>query len=186
MCRAEEAGVGAAVAHAPVISIEHEMFMWTSGVLGFEPPEALLRAVFVTVGMHCSLQGGQEHYDLKVEQFTRLPGEGYSAKAHYRYIENGSKNYQGRFSECDKGKKMVEVFAEPESDRCPVRVLDMYFSKLSKNPPAFYHQWLPRVPEDSSQPWYKRVQVGINLLKNMMPKISERANVPVRYTNHSL
>ena len=136
-------GVGAAVAHAPVISIEHEMLMWTSGVLGFEPPEALLRAVFITVGMHCSLRGGQEHYDLKVEQFTQLPGEGYSAETHYRYVENGSKNFQGRSSECGKGNKIVEVFAEPESDRCPVRVLDMYFSKLPENPPAFYLQWLP-------------------------------------------
>ena len=28
--------------------------------------------------------------------------------------------------------------------------------------------------------------MGINSLKKMMPNITERANVPVRYTNHSL
>ena len=80
----------------------------------------------------------------------------------------------------------MRVFAEPESDRCPVRIIDTYLSKLPENPPAFYLQWLPRVPADAAQPWYKRVQVGINPLKKMMPTISERANLPIRYTNHSL
>ena len=133
-------GIGAEVSHAPVISYEHETMMWESGALGFEPPDALLRAVFVTVGMYFSLRGGQEHYDLKVEQFTRVPAVGYTKEAHYKYVENGSKNYQGRFSECSKGNKIVEVFAEPESERCPVRILDSYLSKLPENPPAFYLQ----------------------------------------------
>ena len=53
-------GVGAEVQHAPVLSLEHEKLMWVSRVLCFEPPEALLRAVFVTVGVHFSLRGGQE------------------------------------------------------------------------------------------------------------------------------
>ena len=179
-------GVGAEVAHMPVISIEHETLMWTIGVLGFEPLEALLHAVFVTVRLHCSFRGGQEHYDLKVKQFTRLPGGYLAAETHYRYMENGSKNYQGRFSKCGKGNKIVKVFAEPESDRCPVHVLIMYFSKLPDYPTSILFQWLPRGPEDSSQPWYKTVQVGINPLKKMMPTVSESANVPVRYTNHSL
>ena len=100
-------------------------------------------------------------------------------------FENGSKNYQGRFSECSKSNKIVRVFAEPESDKCPVQILDTYLSKLPENPPAFYLQWLPRVPEDTSRPWYKRVRVGINPLK-MMATISECTNLPVRYTNHSL
>ena len=56
----------------------------------------------MTVGMYFSLRGGQEHYDLKVDQFKRVPAEGYSKETHYRYVENGSKNYQGRFSECNK------------------------------------------------------------------------------------
>ena len=74
-------GIGAEVFHAPVVSYEHETLMWKSGVLGFEPPEALLRAVLVTVGMYFSLRGGQEHYDLKVDQFKRDPAVGYSKDA---------------------------------------------------------------------------------------------------------
>ena len=74
-------GIGAEISHAPAVSYEHEMLMWKSGVLGFEPPEALLRAVLVTVGMYFSLRGGQEHYDLKVDQFKRDPAVGYSKDA---------------------------------------------------------------------------------------------------------
>jgi hypothetical protein len=45
-------GIGGEVSYAPVVLYEHEMLMWKSGVLGFEPPEALLCAMFVTVGMY--------------------------------------------------------------------------------------------------------------------------------------
>ena len=71
-------GIGAEISHAPVVLYEHEMMMWKSGVLGFEPPEALFRAVLMTVGMYFSLRGGQENYDLKVDQFKRDPAVGYS------------------------------------------------------------------------------------------------------------
>ena len=134
--------------------------MWESRVLGFEPPEALLRAIFVTVGMHFSLRGGQERYNLKVDQFKRFPVEGYSVETHYTYVENGSKNCQGRFSECGQNNKVVHTYAEPESDRCPVHILGAYVSKLPKNPPAFYLQWLPQILADPTRPWYKRVRVG--------------------------
>ena len=48
-------GIGTETSHAPVIISEHKIMIWESGVFGFEPPEALLRAVFVSVGMHFSL-----------------------------------------------------------------------------------------------------------------------------------
>ena len=63
-------------------------------------------------------------------------------------VENGSKNYQGCFSERGQKNKVVHAYAEPESDRCPVRILDVYLSKLPENPPAFYLQWLPQTPAD--------------------------------------
>ena len=169
-------GIGAEVCHAAVISLEDENLIWESGVVGFEPPEALLRAVFVTVGMHFSLRGGQEHYELKVEQFKRFPLDGYSTETHYVYTENGSKNYQGRFSECGQSNKIVRAFSQPESNRCPVRVLDAYLSKLPENPPAFYLQWLSKVPDDATRPWYKRMRIGINPLKKMMTTISQHAS----------
>ena len=117
--------------------------------MGFKPPEALLHAMFVTVGLHFGLRGSLEHYDLKVEQFKRFPSDGYSAETQYVYIENGSKNYQGRFFECGKGNKIVRAHAELEC------TLDAYLSKFPEYPPAFYLQWLAKVPDETTRPRYK-------------------------------
>ena len=91
-------GIGAEVKHAAVISLEHEELLWQKGALGVHSPDSLLRAVFYTVGLHFCLRGGQEHRDLKRSQFTRIPKDGYDSSTYYQYIENGSKNYQGRLS----------------------------------------------------------------------------------------
>ena len=168
-------GIGAEVKHAPMISMEHEDIMWQSGVLGCSSPYPLLRAVFYLVGLHFCLRGGQEHRDLKQSQLSRVPSEGYDADTHYVYVENGSKNYQG-----------VRAFAQPTSERCPVHILDLYFSKLPPNATAFYMQPMMNVPVDPTRPWFKKTPVGVNTLKNMMSKISELAGLPVRYTNHSI
>ena len=42
------------------------------------------------------------------------------------------------------------------------------------------------IPADDSKPWYCRMRVGVNTLKNFLPEISEKAGISVRYTNHSL
>ena len=78
-------GIGADVNHAAVLSIEDENAMWEKGVVGDSTPWQLLRAAFLTVGLHFSLRGEQEHRDLKVSQFRRVPTSGYDANTHYVY-----------------------------------------------------------------------------------------------------
>ena len=139
------------------------------------------------MGLYFSLRGGQEHRDLKCSQFSRVPASGYSAQTFYQYVENGSKNYQGRFCETGQSNKIVRAYAQPNSEsRCPVRILDLYLSKLAPGSTAFYMQPKQKAPSDSSQPWFKITPVGVNPLKGMMTKISQLAGLPVKYTNHSL
>ena len=180
-------GIGADVKHAAVIPLEHEELMWSTGVLGVESPTSLLRATFYTVGLYFCLRGGQEHRELKRSQFTRTPIDGYSSSTYYQYVENGSKNYQGRFSETGQGNKVGRTYAQPTlGNRCPVRILDSYLSKLPSGPTAFYLQPLQKPPADSSKPWFKNMPMGVNPLKTMMAKVSELAGLPVKYNNHSL
>ena len=117
-------GIGASVHHAPIITLEDENLFWSSGALGPDNPSSLLRAM---AGLHFSLRGGQEHRDLKVDQLTRVPAEGYSTET---YINMWSKNYQGRFSEVGQQNKIVRAYASVESERCPVCIFDLYLSKL--------------------------------------------------------
>ena len=47
-------------------------------------------------------------------------------------------------------------------------------------------QPLQAVPSDPQSPWYKAVPIGVNPVKNMLPKISKLPGLCTWYTNHSL
>ena len=73
---------------APDLTIETEASLlgWgaaaglisTGGLWSKQERTQHINAVFVTVRTYFSLRGGQEHYDLKVDQFKWVPAEGYS------------------------------------------------------------------------------------------------------------
>ena len=85
-----KAGIGMKCKHADVLSLEEEQVIWDSGFINTDSPWNLTRAVLLTVGLHFSLKGGQEHRDLKAEQLTRFPSDGvYTEKSYYEYIEHG-------------------------------------------------------------------------------------------------
>ena len=80
-----QAGIGATVKHAAVISTEEEDKLWESGAIGIYSPKALSRCVFYYVGKAFCIRGGQEQRDLKSFQFIRE----YNPD-RYTYVENGS------------------------------------------------------------------------------------------------
>ena len=178
-------GIGASKSHAAVISVEDENLMWDSGVVGTDSPWAVVRAAFVITGLYFSLRGGQEHRDLSLDQFRRHPDDvSYDEQTYYEYTEHGSKNYQGKFGDMDN--KICRAYAQPSSPRCPVRILDLYFSKLPSGAEAFYMQPLQKVPANPTSRWFAQTPIGVNPLKNMMSNISKLAGLSQRYTNHSL
>ena len=74
----------------------------------------------------------------------------------------------------------------PESSNFPIQIQDLYFSKLPRDSKAFYMQPLQAVPSDPQHPWYKAAPIGVNPVKNMLPKTLELAGLRTWYTNHSL
>jgi len=133
------------------------------------------------------LRGVQEHHDLQVEQLSRHPPDSsvYSEAVYYQYTEFISKNNQHRFKDVNASNKSCRVYARPGCERCVVRLLDFYISKLPENPVAFYLRPLEKVPS-SNKPWYCKSRVGVNKLKTFIPEISAEAGLNVNYTNHSL
>ena len=122
--------------------------MWENGVLGTDLPWALVCAAFFVVGLHISLEGGQEHRQLTIGQFNCVPSDGsYSKDSYYKYVEHGSKNYQGKFAEIDSNN-VTCAYAQPRLMHCPVMIIDLYISKLPLQPKAFYMQPLSKVPDD--------------------------------------
>lgn len=181
-------GVGSVRNAAPVISFEHEDMFWSKGLLGTGTPRSLQHAVFYVLGLNFVLRGVDEQYNMKPEQLVRHPSdpEVYSEDVFYEYTEFVSKNNQHRFKDINSTSKSVKAYAQPGSDRCLVKLLDLYLSKLPPDPPALYMRPLDHKPVDNKKPWFCNARVGINTLKKVVPNLSEDAAINVHYTNHSL
>ncbi len=85
---------------------------------------------------------------------------------------------------------MVPIYASASvGDRCLVRLLDLYLSKLPSI--AFERDilyWQPKlsVPAKPTEPWYNCQPVGKHKLGEMLASMCEEAGIADRKTNHSL
>ena len=181
-------GVGAVKHTAKVIDPKHEDIFWQKGLLGYSTPKVLQRTVFFYTGLHFVLRGIQEQHDLVPLQFTREPQDRsvYHSSVYYEYIEFVSKNNQHRFKDINMRSKKVRAYAVPGSERCIVKLLDTYLPLLPSNSPNFYMRALEKFPSDPKKCCMTNQRVGINMLKNILSELSEKAGLETHYTNHSL
>lgn len=121
-------------------------------------------------------------------QFERFPQDRnvYDKDTCYVYTEFISKNNQHRFKDLHSKNNAVKIYSLPESEKCFVRILDFYLSKVPDQPKAFYLRPLKEVPSQSHKPWFANVPVGVNTLRLMMSNMSKDAELQTIYTNHSL
>ena len=156
-----EAGVGADVRHAAIFSPDKEEILWSTRTIGTHSPLALIRAVFFYLGKTLCLRGGTEQRSLKPSQFRR-------ESDRYVYIENGSKNHQGAFGKGKSENKIVSIYQNLSiGERCPVFLIDLYFSKFPQPPDKFdyfYLKPLSTTPADSTKPWFLITPIGRNTL----------------------
>ena len=150
-----------------------------------ENPKALLRAVFFLNGKNFALRGGEEHRQLKLSQVKRFYNPDHSV-----YTENSSKNRSGGLAQLRVTNKRVPVYAVPEAgEKCHVRVLDKYLSKLPLDAieqDNFYLTPLSAVPSNSQIPWFTSVPVGRNSLGKMVKEMCSDLGIGGNKTNHSL
>lgn len=124
--RLHSEGLGTIVDHAKTISKEDEDKLWASGIMGIGNPKALQNAAFYIVGKMFCLRGGTELRNLKPSQIRRM-----NDPNQYIYNEHVSKTNNGTFKKLHVKSKNVPILENPEAgERCPVFILDMYFSKL--------------------------------------------------------
>ena len=105
----------------------------------------------------------------------------------YVYTENASKNRPGGVSQLRVENKKVTVVAVPSAgDRCPVFILDVYFSKLPAEAfrnDIFYVRPLEKVTKENL--WFSAAPIGKNTLSTIVKTTYEEAGI-VGKTNHSL
>ena len=93
----------------------------------------------------------------------------------YEYVEFIAKNNQHRFKDIPIQSKSVKAFAVPGLNKCPVKILEYYLSKLPASTKVFYmYLWPHENVPSGYKPWYINVPVGINTLQKMLPKMSDQ------------
>jgi len=102
-----------------------------------------------------------------------------------------AKNGNGTFKQLHIKNKVVPLFRCHEAgERCPVHILDLYFSRLPEEAftkDIFFFRALEKVPSDPTSPWYSgSVPVGKNTLHQKLSKMCALAGIEERVTNHSL
>ncbi len=123
-----------------------------------------------------------------VSQVVRVPVDHsiYTGEVYYEYTEYISKNNLHRFTDSKAKNKVVRAYARPDSERCLVRLLDMYLQVLPPGCDYFYMRPCKSFPKNSSQPAYCRQRVGINQLKKFVQTITSSESGVSGYTNHCL
>ena len=181
-------GIGAQRRSTEIITIEDEDLFWAKGSLGSESPQMLQHTVFFYIGLQFCLRGVQEQYELSPSQLIRYPPDMtvYNEEVYYQYTEFISKNNQHRFKDTNISNKQVRSYAFPGNNRCLVKLLDCYLSKLPPNSSYLYMRPLPAFPDDLSRPSYTKQRVGINSIKQFLPRICDACGLGRKYTNHSL
>ncbi len=179
-------GIGVSTKHASTLSKEDEDMCWTKGTVSFSTLIVLQHTVFFYMGLHFVLRGVQEHYDFLVSQLQRVPADVsvYSDKVYYEYTEYISKNNLHRFTDHKMKNKVVRAYAQPDSDRCLVAILDRYIALLDPDAKHMYMHPKQSCSSDGS-PAYTRQRVGVNTIKKFPPKITTLAGIN-GFTNHSL
>ena len=123
-----------------------------------------------------------------MSQFTRVPPEKavYNKDVYYEYKEFISKNNQHRFKDVNIKNKVVKGFALPGNNHCIVKLLDKYLSLLPPDATHLYMRAKEKFSLDVSVNSYTSQRVGINSISSILPELSKKSGIPVRYTNHSL
>ena len=74
----------------------------------------------------------------------------------------------------------------PGNNHCIVKLLDKYLSLLPPDATHLYMRAKEKFSLDVSVNSYTSQRVGINSISSILPELSKKSGIPVRYTNHSL
>ena len=180
--------VGGKVRKAEVLNFSEEDLFWSLGLLGYHNPEALLHSVVFTLGLNCSLRAGKEHRSLRSIPFNsqfEFKTDSQGVK-FIRYMEDfGLKTNKGGIKQHHVDVKTVDVYPNGLPDRCPVKIITTYMSRLPQNRKcqAFYLQAKKNYKQGQ---WYLDRPVGANTLREVVSNVCEKAAFPGYFTNHSL
>jgi hypothetical protein len=164
-------------AHKPPIDERDMARFYESGVLCNNNPVALQRKVFLEISFHFGRRGREGWRGMTRESFCikkDAEGREYLTMSYNEHDKNHA----------DAENKIQCMYANPESDLCPLKSYKLYLEKLNPHCNAFLQRPLPNY--HGRQVWYANAPLGVNTIATMMKGISQDAGASRIYTNHSI
>ena len=166
--------------HKAAISAADMQKMYSSGVLSDDNPKSLQRKVFIELMLHFGRRGREGLRTMRRDSVV-IKTDGSGTKYATMAYNELTKNHQSVTK--DKSYEEQQPMMVAQANRCPIKSLELYMSKLNEQCEAFWQR--PNVKCEGGK-WYANRAVGINTLADMMKNISLAAELSRVYTNHSL
>ena len=167
--------------HYPPITVTDIKKMYSTQVVSANSPEHLQNQVFFEAVLHFGRRGVEGLRKLQKDHIVFLHSEDgteYATLNHNAF----EKNHQGVGS---NEEEHVQLMFATGGEHCPVKQLKLYISKLNPKCSALFQR--PKVKNwRLSSSWYMNIPVSEGTIGGFMPRISEEAELSIRYTNHSI
>ena len=142
--------------------------LWQNGQLGSGTPRALVNTMWWLMTKHFGLRGRQEHYQMKVEDFTLQHDD--DGTEFLTFEEGLTKTRQGGLSV--KNRLVTsKMFATVQEKRCPVMLFKLYLEKRPKEMKTSSPFYLSIIDKPVSNIWFKKTPIN-TIMKKMKRKLT--------------
>ena len=149
-------------------------------------PERLQDEVWFIITLHFGLRGRETISQLSKSSIAfdeDADGHRFAFLRHCTISKNVKSSLSQKEFSDHKNCRLYEDASS--STQCPLKAIDLYFSKISENTTALFPQPKKINGGDEISIWYcEKKKLGLNQLGKMMKRISTEANLSKPYTNH--
>lgn len=162
--------------HKEAINVDDMRKLYES--LNMSEPTGLQDKVFLDIMLHFGRRGREGLSNMTKETFEiRQDPSG------VEYVTINHNEYDKNHKKIEHEDKQQIMFAAPGDPLCPILSFKKYMSVLNPKQTKF---WQRPKPQGKGFIWYDNSAIGKNKIAKMLSRMSERAELSMIYTNHSL
>jgi hypothetical protein len=157
--------------------------LYKSGILSNDNPLSLQRKVYVEISLSFGRRGREGLRELtknSIQFKTDDRGHEY-ATLGYNELDKTHQIQQPK----DAEKKQI-LYAQEDSELCPIKTLKKYLSKLNPKCQSFFQRPKNLKNPEQEEFWYENKSLGIHTIESFMKTMSIEAGLSQVYTNHCL
>ncbi len=180
----KRAGKDHTKSHQPISESDmHKLMMKEDGVFSRDDPQELQDLVWFSLQFYLCRRGCEGVRELRKDSFKFIPAHDNQPEYVTLNYNEASKNHPGGLEYTNDPQRRMHATGGP---LCPVEALRVYLRKLHPGCDALYQRVNPKGKVTGSGSWYLPAPLGVKKLQNMMSRLSEKANLSQKYTNHCL